>query len=314
MESVARQHYPPVVWRDGRKKLWNLIHRKTLKNRPEERVRLRIIDFLLSAGWSRHRISTEEAVGGRSDMNLRTDIVCYDQQFNPKILVECKAEYVPVTEKTAEQTARYNRRIQAPCLLMTNGVRDFWYTLDGEKQTVRRLDRLPDLLDSSAGRAVDERNFTYWQQRGFAGSSAGTELRRWLTTVNRKLWMDEGSAAVRFLEFDKQTSDLELSHYYRIVPIDEDRRLALTLMNTPYGGNRLVAVLNEYSTNVSVTELNLDLLFDDQEANTVIYSADGVQTLDVRPLWDPAANPNQQPSSTEAVTALVRRLLDEKAG
>lgn len=309
MKSVAQHHYPPVVWRDGRKKLWNLIRRRALKNRPEERVRLRIIDFLLAAGWSKHRISTEEAIGGRGERDLRTDIVCYDQQFNPRILVECKAEYVPVTEQTAEQTARYNRRINAPYLLMTNGVQDYWYRIYSEEQVIRQLEQIPDLLDHPAAADRGAPDFSYWQERGFAGTSSGTELRRWLTAVNRDFWMNEDPASVRFLEFDKRTSDLELSHYYRIVPLGDSRRLALTLMNTPYGGSRLVAVLNKHSANVSVTEINLDLLFDNREANTVIYSAGGAQTCDIRTQWDPA-NPEQQPASAKAVASMIERLLD----
>ncbi len=107
MPSVAESRYPQIVWREGEKRLWNPIHRKALKNLPEERVRLRTIEYLLDVGWSKHRISTEEAIGQIGDTSMRTDIICYTQQFVPKILVECKAEHIPISAKTAEQVARY---------------------------------------------------------------------------------------------------------------------------------------------------------------------------------------------------------------
>src|SRR5699024_6172861 len=85
MESMAKYMYPQIVWREGRKMLWNSIHRKALKNRPEERVRLRVIEYLLMQGWSKHRITTEEAIGNLADTSMRTDIICYNQQFKPNL-------------------------------------------------------------------------------------------------------------------------------------------------------------------------------------------------------------------------------------
>lgn len=289
MESIARYHYPPVVWRDGQKKLWNVIHRKALKNLPEERVRLRVIEFLLNAGWSKHRISTEENIGWMGNSNMRTDIVCYDQQFNPRLLIECKAEYIPITDKTAEQTARYNHKVNAPYLLMSNSVRDFWFAIDSAKQKIQRLNQLPDLFSNLS--AARETDFDYWEKRGFAGNKASTELRRWFNANSNNFWMEEESTTIRFLEFDNAPTDLDLNHYFRIIKYDQDRRLALTTAGTPWGGSRLVAILNNYKRNESVTEINLDLLFDDQAANTFIYSATGVQTTDIRPYWNPASNP-----------------------
>ncbi|NIT57520.1 MAG: hypothetical protein GWN00_15210, partial [Aliifodinibius sp.] len=67
MLSIAKHIYPRVVWRDREKKLWNPIHKKALKNLPEERVRLRIMEALIQRGWSKHRISTEEAIGKIGD-------------------------------------------------------------------------------------------------------------------------------------------------------------------------------------------------------------------------------------------------------
>src|SRR6056297_527926 len=103
MASIAKHIYPRIVWRDRKKKLWNPIHKKALKNLPEERVRLRIMEALIQRGWSKHRISTEEAIGKLGDTSMRTDLIWYSQQFNPKLLVECKAEYVSISAKTAKQ-------------------------------------------------------------------------------------------------------------------------------------------------------------------------------------------------------------------
>lgn len=276
MESIAACTYPQIVWRDGEKMLWNPIHRKPLKNRPEERVRLRIIEYLLSAGWSKHRVTTEEAIGKLADTDMRTDVICYSQQFEPRILIECKAEHIPITGKTARQVARYNQQVSAPYLLMSNGIADFWYAVDSSSVDV--LEEPPSLL--GADRQPPTYDFEDWRNRGFAGSKASPELRKWFASLLPNLWHARDVSDIRFLMFDQELTDLNLSHYYVLRQISDRRRLALSTLATAYGGNRLVAILNEENQNRAVLEINLDLLFDEKDKNGAIYSEAGVQTFD----------------------------------
>lgn len=256
--------------------LWNPIHRKPLKNRPEERVRLRLIEFLLSGGWSRHRISTEEAIGTLADSRMRTDIICYNRKFEPRILVECKAEHVPISRKTAEQVARYNQNVDAPYLLMSNGRADFWYAVrDGR---VDMLEKRPELISSSVEQPAY--HFEEWHRRGFAGSEASPELRKWLSALLPTLWHSPGTSDIRFLTFNQELTDLNLNHYYVVNPLSDRRRLALSTLTTACGGSRLAAILNEDNQNRAVLEVNLDLLFDGKAKNSTIYSEAGVEPID----------------------------------
>ncbi|SMO33065.1 type I restriction enzyme HsdR N-terminal domain-containing protein [Fodinibius sediminis] len=283
MKSIATFIYPRVVWREGRKMLWNPIHRQPMKNRPEERVRLRIIEYLLLAGWSIHRISTEEKIGKLADTGMRTDIICYSQEFEPRILVECKAEHIPITRKTAEQVARYNQQVGSPYLLMSNGIADFWYVVrDGQ---VEVLDKQPDFLYSD-GIPLPDYGFKDWDRRGFAGAEASPALRKWLVRLLPGLWHEQAPSNIRFLTFSQQLIDLDLSHYYLIKPINKQRRLALTTLTTAYGGSRMVAILNENNNNRGVIEINLDLLFEGAHKNSTIYSEAGTCTIDVRDFVD----------------------------
>ena len=56
--------------------------------------------------------------------------------------------------------------------------------------------------------------------------------------------------------------------------------MALSTLNTPYGGSRLVAILNEDGENRAVLEVNLDLLFEDKKKNSTLYFQAGPQVLD----------------------------------
>lgn len=291
LASIAEYTYPRIVWRDREKKLWNPIHKKPLKNRPEERVRLRTIEYLLRAGWSKHRISTEEAIGKIGDTSMRTDIICYNQQFKPKLLVECKAEQVPISAKTAEQVARYNQKVGAPYLLMTNGLSDFWYAIsDGVAKAVAQ-EEVPDSLLETGEKA--QFHFEEWKNRGFAGEKAVPDLRKWLEELLPSMWMStENAENIRYINFSQGPSDVVLNHYYRIRQLEKDRRLALTTLNTAFGGNRLIIILNEENENKAVMEINLDLLFEEKKGNTSVYSEQGIRVFDLNKYWDLTDNPD----------------------
>jgi len=282
MTSIAQHSYPQVVWRDRIKKLWNPIHKKALKNRPEERVRLRIIEYLVRAGWSKHRISTEEAIGELGDTSMRTDIICYSQQFEPRLLVECKAEHVPISAQTAEQVARYNQKVEAPFILLSNGVSDYWYAIEDGEQ-VQRQEARPHFLETDGDQP--ELGFGYWKQRGFAGDRARPELRKWFEESLPNFWFPDQRSNIRHIQFGEGPTDVDLSHYYHIVPISKDRRLAITTLNTAFGGNRLIIILNKQEENKAVLEINLDLVFDEKKGNSSMYARDGIRTFNLNKYW-----------------------------
>lgn len=274
MSSIAQHNFPIVRWQNAEKYLWNPIHRKVLKNRPEERVRLRIVEFLIEAGWSRYRISTEEVVEGiKADAGLRTDVICYNQEFEPRILVECKAENVSISQKTAEQIARYNRNVGAPYLLLSNGNRDFWYRIDDHR--IESLSEVPGLLQLPEEKPA--RGFDYWKKRGFVGEKAGPKLRRWLEGAMTCFY--ESNSTATYLQFKKKPADQDISHYYQIWRMDDDVKIALSFMDTPYGGSRIFGILNQKGVNRSVIEINLDLIFEDERPNASIYSEKGTTNV-----------------------------------
>jgi hypothetical protein len=183
--SLIHPHFPIVRYVDGTKMLFNPVMRQMVADRPEERVRLRTIEFLCRrAGFSLNRMNTEQGLhhgfGGPSTQ--RTDIVCFDSAHNPLLLVECKAEGIKIDEKVAIQSARYNRSVQAPYVLLTNGVSDVLMAMkeDGGVEVLSGWERVSELITES------RRDSYYWVQRGFVSvgavglSDAATD---WLTRL-----------------------------------------------------------------------------------------------------------------------------------
>lgn len=51
----------------------------------------------------------------------RADAVVYTQNLRPLVLIEFKAETVPLTQKVLDQIVVYNRQLHVPYLILHNG-------------------------------------------------------------------------------------------------------------------------------------------------------------------------------------------------
>jgi type I site-specific restriction endonuclease len=73
-------------------------------------------------------------------MTQRYDLVVFDDALQPYMVVECKAPHVKLTQKVAEQAARYNSVLKAPLLCVTNGLEKKVFEIDFENGEIVRLE------------------------------------------------------------------------------------------------------------------------------------------------------------------------------
>lgn len=278
MLSRSLYHYPRITFKEDAKKLWNPVLKKSFKNLPEERVRLKLLDYLIEeAGFSRNRISFESPVElPRDKSKSRTDLICYDEDFKPLLLVECKAPEVQLDEKVALQISRYNTEVGAPLLLVTNGLRDFWFRAEDEELTY--LEEAPAPFNP---KKKPDPDFGYWVDRGFAGSKSHPEIRKWVTESCIKLYIESTNPA-RFFSFEGTAPELGLANYYQVYMQEEHKRLAIALTSTPFNATRLNAILNLEGQNVALLSSSLDLVASEEEKNTFLQSAKGMEQLDLK--------------------------------
>lgn len=277
MLSKALSHFPQFRFRDGQKRLWNPILKKTFANLPEERVRLALIDYLtLEAVQSSSRISFEspvKLVGDKS--SSRTDIICYDSDFKPLLLVECKAPEIKLDEKAAIQIARYNQKVGAPYLLVSNGVLDFWFKVEGDE--VLFQDEIPELFQP---KKEIERKFSYWEDRGFVGEKLPPEAKAFALQSATDLF-EAPHQPIKYLSFDDFAPEFSLGHYYRIFGLEKNVKVGLSISANPFGGTRLNAILNQKGNNVAFSSTSLDLITEKENPNTEIHSEKGVIKVDI---------------------------------
>lgn len=119
------------------------IRRKDLVLTPEELLRQLVLTYLLEIkNYPANRIRVEAGFT-LNGLQKRSDIVVFDANVKPWLLVECKSPKVPLTQATFEQTARYNLELRAPFLAITNGLATFCCALDFEQQSIEYLADFP---------------------------------------------------------------------------------------------------------------------------------------------------------------------------
>ncbi|MCW5923075.1 MAG: type I restriction enzyme HsdR N-terminal domain-containing protein [Saprospiraceae bacterium] len=125
------------------------IRRKEVALIPEELLRQLVLLYLLEVkNYPANRIRVEAGFA-LNGMQKRSDIIVFDADIKPWLLVECKSPKVALAQSTFEQAARYNLQWQAPFLAVTNGLATFCCALDFGKQGFEYLGDFPDYFDCS---------------------------------------------------------------------------------------------------------------------------------------------------------------------
>jgi len=91
--------------------------RKFVRLTPEEWVRQHFLNRLVHEfGYPAKLIAVEVPLQGK-----RADAVIYSKDLKPEVLIEFKAETVPLTQAVLDQAAVYNRQLHVPLLILHNG-------------------------------------------------------------------------------------------------------------------------------------------------------------------------------------------------
>lgn len=103
--------------------IWDPLRKKEVALTPEERVRQWCIGILSTQmEVPQHMMMSEVGfkLGGKQ---FRADIIVYDRQVRPLLVVECKRPDVELTQEVLDQAVRYNMVLNVPYIVITNGVR-----------------------------------------------------------------------------------------------------------------------------------------------------------------------------------------------
>ena len=124
--------------------VFDVVRKKYLVLTHEEWVRQHFIHYLnISKGYPLGLMGVEKMIK-YNHMKTRADIVLYNQQGSPLMIVECKAPDVKLTQEAFNQIAKYNSRLRVPLLVVTNGIQHFCCHVNYKDNKISFLDEIPD--------------------------------------------------------------------------------------------------------------------------------------------------------------------------
>lgn len=129
---------------NGKVFILDIIRKKYLVLTPEEWVRQHFVHYLITTlQYPRSLIKVE---GGLrfNDLQKRSDIVVFNREGAPWMVVECKAPDQKLSQRTLHQASVYNHSLQATYLTITNGMTHICCEVDWISGKTALLDSLPE--------------------------------------------------------------------------------------------------------------------------------------------------------------------------
>lgn len=129
---------PPAPLRieskDNKELVWDELRKKKIVLTPEEWVRQHWVHHLHSTfAYPLSNLAVERSFK-LNGLVKRFDLLAFFQG-NPVLVVECKAPHVPITEDVFHQALRYNQVLQAPVLVVSNGLQHYALDLTNNNPT-----------------------------------------------------------------------------------------------------------------------------------------------------------------------------------
>ena len=103
--------------------IWDPLRKKEVALTPEERVRQWCIGVLSQQMEIPLHMMMSEVGFKLGDKQFRADILVYDRQAQPLVVVECKRPEVELTRDVLDQAIRYNMVLNVRYIIITNGNR-----------------------------------------------------------------------------------------------------------------------------------------------------------------------------------------------
>ena len=148
--DFPKLNLPNVIFKTklvgGTTQVFDVVRKKYFKLTAEERVRQHFIHYLNSVKNYPFSLMRVETLIKYNNLKTRADVVLYNKNGNPIMIVECKAPSVKIAQSTFDQIARYNFNLKAKYLVVTNGIQHFCCKMDYNLNEIYFLDELPNYV------------------------------------------------------------------------------------------------------------------------------------------------------------------------
>jgi len=129
--------------KESKTEIFDSIRKRFYVLTPEEWVRQNFINYLVQEkNYPASLMSIEKGLK-LNGTTKRTDIVQYNKEGKPILIVECKAPEVKLSQDTFDQAARYNLTLKVDYLIITNGLEHYACKMDYKENRIYFMKDIP---------------------------------------------------------------------------------------------------------------------------------------------------------------------------
>lgn len=126
--------------KDGKIYVWCIVRKKKLVLTPEEWVRQHLLHYLIYHKKFPLSLIASEIEITANKQKRRCDIVVFNTQKLPQILIECKAPEVKLNQKVIQQIIHYNNQLKVPIISVSNGIQHEIIEINYETNEFKKLE------------------------------------------------------------------------------------------------------------------------------------------------------------------------------
>lgn len=138
--------YPDPVFQlkkeAGNDMIFDPLRKRWLLLTPEEWVRQNFAQYLIQVKKYPASLIAMEKVIKLGDLKKRFDILVYDTNHRPWMMIECKAPAIKLDETVLYQLLRYHITIPAGLLIISNG--EYTYGWEKKEKDLHLIEELPE--------------------------------------------------------------------------------------------------------------------------------------------------------------------------
>ncbi|HTB53069.1 MAG TPA: type I restriction enzyme HsdR N-terminal domain-containing protein [Ferruginibacter sp.] len=122
MIKIDYPSYQPKIKKEQDKEfIFDEVRKQWIMLTPEEWVRQNFLQYLIQIKKYPASLIAVEKELKLGELKKRTDVIVYNTDAQPWLMIECKAMGEPVNEKVLQQILRYHISIPVPFIIITNG-------------------------------------------------------------------------------------------------------------------------------------------------------------------------------------------------
>lgn len=119
--------------------IFDALRKKWLLLTPEEWVRQNFIQYLVQVkNYPQSLLAIEKEIK-LGELKKRFDILVYDNNHQPWMMIECKAAEIKLDDSVLQQVLRYNMSVPVKYIVITNGNATFGWERGEELEKLNEL-------------------------------------------------------------------------------------------------------------------------------------------------------------------------------